>query len=190
MGQSYKRLMKILIVLTMLLALKVQSAQLPPSLMAKFLTVTSPSEIRFKDHWSVVFFLQTSCPYSHSHMEHLKELALKYPEIKFIGVHADGHTSSTEAKAYFEAFNLPFKIVDDSEFKWTESFKAMKTPQTFLISPQGEVVYEGAISNSANFKDASTFYLSELLAAIKSNKEIPYSHKRSLGCYITREKKS
>lgn len=123
-------------------------------------------------------------------MEHLKELALKHPKVKFIGVHADGYANTAETKKYFAAFKLPFNVVDDSEFKWTESFQAIKTPQTFLISPKGEIVYEGAISNSANFKNASTFYLSELLEAVRAEKEIPYAHKRSLGCYITREKKS
>lgn len=187
----YKRGMKILIPLLLLLCMNV-SAALPEKLEASILNSTKSEQkvIDLRSQWSVVIFLQTSCPCSNSHLAHLSALVKAYPEVRFLGVHADGYTTSREAALYFQKLSLPFAIIDDANFKWTETFEAMKTPQTFLISPTGEIVYEGAITNSANFKEASEYYLKELLEAVKNKKLIPFEHKRSLGCYITREKKS
>ncbi len=188
MAPSINFFMKTLLAI-FLICSQIALAGLPSSLETKFFGRDRKARFEFKGHWSVVIFLQTSCPCSNSHIEHLRELATKYPKITFLGVHADGYTDSLQAYQYFKERKLPFQIVDDGEFMWTIAFKAMKTPQTFLVSPKGEIVYEGAITNSANFASAKEFYLKEILEAVTAKKEIPYQHKRSLGCYITRVKK-
>lgn len=185
--------MKLIISILFLASLtsKILAHSIPSKLSGIELFSGSKQEFEFADHkkWSVVFFLQTSCPCSHSHLAHLAELAKSYPEVNFLGVHTDGYTNSKDAKDYFAPMNLPFQIVADEDFSWSEKFEAMKTPETYLISPKGEVKYTGAVSDSSNFEDAKKFYLKELLDIVKKKKELPYSHKKALGCYITRERK-
>lgn len=136
----------------------------------------------------VVVFLSARCPCSNSHNTELQELALAYKDFNFIGVHSNSDESQEVYKSYFEKINFSFPIIQDDHTKIADQFKAFKTPHAFIISPSGEVLYEGGVSNSRQFLSSDRKYLREALEDIQNGKKVRTPEGRTLGCSIARGK--
>lgn len=134
----------------------------------------------------VVVFLSSLCPCSNSHIGEVKSLAQEYSEVTFVGVHANQEESVTSAGEYFKQAGLPFPVVRDSSQKWTNHFKALRTPHAFIISPMGELLYKGAVSDSREFSRSEQKFLRLALADLKNKREIKIKDSRPLGCQISR----
>ena len=147
----------------------------------------------FEHNWNgnnnptVVVFLSSSCPCSMAHIDHLITLAKDFPQVKFIGVHSNANESQEEAQKYFQSLDLPFPVIQDNSSEWADRLKAYRTPHAFLISPSGEILYQGGVTSSADPKKADAFYLKVTLKNILSGKKIENTHTRVLGCQIARE---
>lgn len=136
----------------------------------------------------VIIFLSSVCPCSNAHIPHIKELAETYPKIEFLGVHANQNETLAQAKEYFNALNLPFKVIHDSDAKLADELKAFKTPHAYLISSSGEILYSGGISSSAKARDADNYFLKEAIEDFLNNRTIKIKQGRPLGCVISRKK--
>jgi len=136
----------------------------------------------------VVVVLSPRCPCSISHEAHLKDLFKKYSPkgIRFLGVHSNSNESFEEAKAHFNAVNLPFEVISDSDSKLADRFDALSTPHAFVISSSGKTLYLGGVSDSSQFSRAEKHYLEDALAAISQGQEPPVHQTRVLGCVIRR----
>jgi hypothetical protein len=135
---------------------------------------------------TVVVFLSALCPCSDSHNQELVALSKEYPEVQFLGVHSNLYESSDIAKPYFTRAAFSFPIIQDSQLKLANQFKALKTPHVFVISKRGEIVYRGGVSSSQDFNRADRKYLREALLDLKQNKPIHTPEGRTLGCAISR----
>ena len=91
-------------------------------------------------------------------------------------------------QAYFKSVNLPFAVIEDSEAKLADTFKAFKTPHAFILSKENQILYEGGVTSSAKAHQASHFHLRDALLDLTSGKEIKVKEVRTLGCMISREK--
>lgn len=136
---------------------------------------------------TVVIFLSATCPCSNKHVKYIKELRSKWPQFKFIGVHSNTDEDISLSKSYFEKKKLNFEIIEDHKTKIADSFKAYRTPHSFILSSKGEILYAGGVTDSSNPKKASKFYLEEALLALSMGKEIVETRTRVLGCPIDRE---
>lgn len=135
---------------------------------------------------TVLVFLSAKCPCSNSHVEILKQLAKDYPHFNFAAIHSNSDESLADARNYFEAAALPFPVLQDEKAKLADQFKALKTPHTFLLSPEGKILYSGGVTNSAVAGSADRQYLREALSDIEAGREVKLSEGRSLGCIIKR----
>ena len=135
---------------------------------------------------TVVVFLSTDCPCSNSHIPELAQLAKDYPEFYFVGVHSNANETLETCKVYFKKANLPFPVIQDQESKLANQFKALKTPHAFVIIPSGDIVYQGGVSNRADFSHSDKRFLRDALQDIQDHKSVRTSQGRTLGCIIKR----
>ena len=163
------------------------SLQIPSNLQGKSLindeVVQLSSE---KSKALVVVFLSAKCPCSNSHNSELQDLALKFPDFKFVAVHSNADEDKTLAHNYFKKVSFPFPVIRDEKAKLADHFKALKTPHAFLISSKNEILYQGGISNSKDCEKADRKYLREALTDVQQNQPIRTPEGRTLGCAISR----
>jgi len=135
---------------------------------------------------TVISFLSSKCPCSNSHLMHLMDLQNKFPQFLFIGVHSNKKGKKEVVRSFFrkKAFSLP--LLFDSTLKLANSFRAIKTPHTFVIGKKGNLLFHGGITNSINFKFATKFYLSDALTKLKNKKPLEQIYARAIGCSIAR----
>lgn len=157
------------------------------------------SQIKGEDHFgrqvvvdttkkkaTVVTFLSVRCPCSNSNAGHLKELVKQFPDFNFVIMHGNMNEPVDRSQKYFEKLDLKIPVVYDKDSYWTKKFDALKTPHTFIINNEGEVIYQGAVTDSTKVENAKRLYLKRALEAIRENKNPPMAETETLGCYIVR----
>lgn len=137
---------------------------------------------------TVLVFLSARCPCSNSHVPVLTQLAAEYREFNFVAVHSNADEPMEEAKKYFSALQLPFPVIRDHELKLANEFRALKTPHAFILSPSGQILYKGGITNSSQAPAADKNFLREALADLTVGKAVRTADGRTLGCEIKRRK--
>lgn len=135
----------------------------------------------------VFVFVSSACPCSTSHGPFLNRLSAKFASkgFEFFGLHPNVSEDKAEAVEYYSQ-NFEFPILDDTDQKITRHFKAIKTPQAFIVSPEGETIYLGALSDSRNFSRSTEFYLESALSQIVSGAHPDPKMRKALGCAIER----
>lgn len=165
-------------------------AEIPSQITGKDLLKGSASS--FATHFTdkkalVVVFMSARCPCSNSHVPVLSKLVEKYPDVRFVAVHSNFEEPTKEAQEYFRLLRLPFPVLEDDHAKIADQFKALKTPHAFVLSPEGKILYQGGVTNSAMADQSDRNYLNEALEDILKGQKVRTSEGRTLGCVITRE---
>lgn len=134
----------------------------------------------------VLVFLSSTCPCSNSHMQELASLEKEYPDFAFIGIHSNTDEKKDATQAYFREAKLPFPVLQDNGAKIADELKAYKTPHAFVMKPNGEILYQGGVSNSHALDRASRKYLREALEDASQGRPVRTPEGRTLGCVIAR----
>jgi len=100
-----------------------------------------------------------------------------------------GHVNGAEASSILQKHKAFIgQVLLDHDGKVGKAFGARTTPHMFVISPKGEIVYEGAIdsgrtSDPADIVKAENYVLKALDEAMKGKHvSLPYS--RPYGCSV------
>jgi thiol-disulfide isomerase/thioredoxin len=144
---------------------------------------------KLKDSYkgSVVVFLSAKCPCSNSHIQELIQLSQKYKDIQFIGIHSNRNEEATLSETYFKALKIPFTLIQDDKAQIADLFKAFKTPHSYLLNAQGEILYQGGVSDSHELDKAKHLYLRDAIDAYLNHQPINTKEARTLGCMISRK---
>lgn len=134
---------------------------------------------------TVVVFLSATCPCSNSHIPALTNLQKNYPHIQFIGIHSNADERAATGKAYFEAAQLGFPVIRDTQTKYAKHYGAVQTPHAFVLDREGTVLYQGAVTSSSIAQRAEQNYLQDALYDINAGRQPATSKRKTLGCYIT-----
>lgn len=137
---------------------------------------------------TVLIFVSAKCPCSLSHHQHLQELSEQFSEFAFVGVHSNVDESLEYTRENLKG-QFKFKIIQDSNSEIANRFKAFKTPHAFVIDRNGNILYRGGVSSSADFSRSNKFFLKEALNDIQAAKPVRIAEGRTLGCIITRSSK-
>ena len=135
---------------------------------------------------TVIVFLSAKCPCSASHEPLLKEIAQKYKDYKFIGIHSNFDEDDEITLAHFKQSNLPFEVIQDQKSALANRFGALKTPHAFVFDHNGALLYQGGLTDSHIASRAKKIYLKEVLDDIGAGVKLRYNEGRTLGCYIQR----
>lgn len=135
---------------------------------------------------TVILFMSSKCPCSMSHEAEIKALAKEYSKegFSFFIVHSNADESESLVKDHFKQADLGIPVVKDSDYKIANSLGAMKTPHVFIISPKGQWLYTGAVSNRSDFSDAKNKYLRTALKQIVDGIPVDPNKTMSIGCAI------
>jgi hypothetical protein len=106
-----------------------------------------------------------------------------------IGVVAGVNYPDSEIVAYRDKYKLAFPMLLDPEFHLTKKLNATITPQAFLVSSKGAIIYHGMIDNwgyeiGKTRAHATEFYLTDAVRNFLEGKKIEQDSTKAIGCYI------
>ncbi len=100
-----------------------------------------------------------------------------------------GHVSAKRANELTQARNAdPTAVLLDPKGKVGRAYEAKTTPHMYIINPDGELVYMGAIDDRPTTRDSdiegARNYVREALNAMENGEEIPKQVTRAYGCSV------
>ncbi len=151
-------------------------------------------EISLSDYRGKIVVLEWfnfECPYV---MHHYKTtttmvgLANKYKNsnVVWLAVNSTSHITPAANKEFTRKYKLPFSILDDRSGKVGRAYGAKTTPHMYIISPRGNILYEGAIDNSplGRKKEGVINYVDKALAELTAGKAVTTSNTKPYGCSV------
>jgi len=162
----------------------------PPQIVASNILTAANQTVQLQSpqlSGAVVIFMSAKCPCSNSHVEVVKKLSEQYKNFQFVAVHSNTDESKEDSETYFKKAQFSFPVLQDSDAKIADQFKAFKTPHAFVINPKGEIVYQGGVTDSSHAPSAAKNYLADALAEVSQNKPVSVAQSRTLGCVILRK---
>jgi peroxiredoxin len=101
----------------------------------------------------------------------------------------EGYVTAQEENAYLAQVNAaPTGVLLDSDGKVGHLYSAKTTPDMFVIDPQGNVIYAGAIDNKPTTEPedirVADNYVSDALTAAMAGKPVSTPYTRSYGCSV------
>ena len=141
----------------------------------------------------VVVFLGTECPLAKLYGARLAELDAEYrPKgVAFVGIDSNQQDSLLEIGNYVRVHKIDFPMLKDSAGKVAEQFGATRTPEAFVLSGTGEVLYHGRIDDQFGIgyqrQNGVTRDLANALDEILAGKSVSTPSTEPVGCYIGRE---
>lgn len=156
-------------------------------------TSVSLSDVK-KENGLLVIFSCNTCPYvklSESRIREYSDLCLQN-NIGCILVNSneaqrDDEDSFAEMAQYHKSQSLKCSYVVDAKSELADAFGAGRTPQCFLFSRAGKLVYKGAIDD--NVKDPAAVkqhFLRDAINSVTRNETPKVQETKSIGCTIKR----
>ena len=141
-----------------------------------------------KDHKAVVLmWISTQCPYSNAYNAQMKGLASAFASkgVLFVGINSNKTEDSSAMVAHAKANGHTFPIVKDPNNKVADLYDARRTPEVYVIDPEGKLRYHGRITE--NHEDpASSPDLKNALDSFLAGKPIARTETKAFGCTIKR----
>jgi hypothetical protein len=180
---------KLMAVSLLLCSVAFSSPHIPDKISGENLVDHQPLNRDFKalQKTTVFVFLSAKCPCSASHENLISQLSKNYPEMEFIGIHANADESPELSRQHFAAAGLSFPVLQDQGGKLADALGAYKTPHAFVFSVAGQLLYSGGVTDSHVGPSAKKQYLQDALAEIRSGKTPSVKEARTLGCVISRD---
>jgi len=151
-------------------------------------------EISLSDYRGKIVVLEWfnfECPYSKYHYETTNTmvgLANKYKgsNVVWLVINSTSHTTPGANKEFTQKYKLPFPILDDRPGKVGRAYGAKTTPHMYIISPRGNILYEGAIDNSpmGRKKEGVINYVDKALAELTTGKAVSTPNTKPYGCSV------
>ncbi|WOX05212.1 thioredoxin family protein [Microbulbifer pacificus] len=153
----------------------------------------------YKGQWLVLEWFNKDCPYVKKHYGsgNMQALQEKYTgqDINWLTVISSakgkqGYLEPAQALEVAESHNLhasaPFLL--DSDGSMGRAYGAKTTPHMFIINPEGQVVYAGAIDDNDSANPAviadSANYVAAALDASMAGDAIAVASSRAYGCSV------
>jgi thiol-disulfide isomerase/thioredoxin len=141
--------------------------------------------------WIVVVFISPECPVANASIPVLNALAGEFAPagIDFVGVYADPTLDVSVLRRHATEYRLGFPAVDDRDQKLVHLTGATYTPETFVFSRDGALLYRGRIDDRVtdfgSSRPAATHEdLRDVLRALAAEKRVPFERRPGFGCSI------
>ncbi len=98
---------------------------------------------------TVVCFLGTECPLAKVYGPRLNDMAERFAGhgIRFIGVNSNRQDSMEELREYQTQHGIEFPVVKDFDQSVAIDFGATRTPEVFVVTAAGRILYRGRIDD-------------------------------------------
>ena len=104
----------------------------------------------------------------------------------FYGINSNKAELSPEVAEHAKTNGLGFPILKDEGHKIADRFDAKVTPEAYVISAAGELVYHGQVDNKQDESSVTQTGLKDALDAVLAGKPVPVAQTRAFGCGIKR----
>lgn len=140
---------------------------------------------------TVVIFTLPDCPIANAYAPEINRLFADYSS-KGVGIylaHVDRELTASDARKHAADYNLRCPVLLDSQHTLVKALGATRTPQAFLIGPDGKTLYRGRINNlyadyGQRRQVVTQHDLRAALEAVLTNKPVLQPVTEVIGCYI------
>jgi peroxiredoxin len=136
-----------------------------------------------------VIFIATQCPVSNAYNDRMAALGKEYAAkgIAVVGINSNRTEPASEVAAHAKTHGFTFPVLKDDANKVADAYGATHTPEVFVVSPKGDLLYHGRIDESQNDpKHVTSPDLRNALEAILAGKPVPVPETKAFGCSIKR----
>ncbi len=152
----------------------------------------------FKGKYVILEWLNHGCPFvvKHYRSGNMQKLQKQFTDDGVIWLSIissapgkQGHMTGEEIIAYNEANNVAATgVLLDPEGTVGRAYDAKRTPEMFIINPEGVIVYHGAIDSDSgrgvdSIKNAEN-YVIKAMKELKAGKEVSTPITRPYGCTV------
>ena len=137
----------------------------------------------------VVMFIATKCPVSNAYNDRMGAIAREYSSkgIQFLGINSNKSEPAEEVATHARDHQLNFPIAKDPGNKIADAYGATRTPEVYVLSPKGDLLYHGRIDESQDDpKNVTSPDLRNALDAILAGKSVAKPETKAFGCSIKR----
>lgn len=148
----------------------------------------------FEGKTVVLEWLNYDCPfikYHHGTVSTMADLAEKYADknIAWVGINSTNYATIEGNKAFAQDSSVPSVILDDHKGQVGHAYKAARTPEIFIIDPQGKIAYHGAVDNApfGKLSEGETEkinYVDKALAELTAGEKITVPKTDPYGCTV------
>src|SRR4051812_40861110 len=142
---------------------------------------------------TVLMFTTTDCPISNAMLPEVSRLQREYAPkgVSLTLVHVDPDTTQAKAREHAKAYDLSIPFVLDPQHQLVKRYGATRTPEAFVILPDGTIAYHGRINDlyyapGQRRRAPTTNDLREALATVIAGTKITKqkSYYPAIGCVI------
>jgi peroxiredoxin len=137
---------------------------------------------------TVLMFISTQCPVSNGYNERMEKLSETFGKkgIAFVGINANKAEDIGAIATHAKEHGFQFPVLKDVKNKVADLYGAQVTPETFVIGPQGKLLYHGRIDDSRNPSKITSNDLTDALTRLLEGKELASTSPKAFGCSIKR----
>ncbi len=141
----------------------------------------------------VLEWFNFECPFSKYHYATkptMVELAKKYQDkdVVWLAINSTSHTQPAPNIAFAKEYSLPYPILDDRDGKVGRAYGAQTTPHMIVITPRGNIVYDGAIDNAPLGSVAGggepVNYVDRVLSRLTAGESVTPETTKPYGCTV------
>jgi peroxiredoxin len=138
--------------------------------------------------YTVLMFISTECPVSNAYNERMVKLYEQYgaKKVAFLGINSNKAEQPEDITAHAKEKGFKFPVLKDVKNKIADAYGAMVTPEVYVVSPDGRLLYHGRIDDSRNPEKVTTNDLANTLDQLLAGKGIAVSETKAFGCTIKR----
>lgn len=136
-----------------------------------------------------VIFVATKCPVSNAYNDRMAALAKEYAAkgIAVVGINSNKTEPAAEVAEHAKQHGFTFPVVKDDANKVADAYGAAKTPEVYVLSPKGDLLYHGRIDESQDDpKNVKSPDLRNALESILAGRPVPSPETKAFGCTIKR----
>ncbi len=149
----------------------------------------APLQSLVTTHQAVVLvFLSARCPVSNAYETRLMALAHRYASkgVALVGINASHDEPLTEIANHVKTHHFVFPVLKDGNGAVADQYGASVTPETYVISKRGILIYHGRVDNSMDPAGVKTHELADAIQHILAAKPIVRPETKAFGCSIDR----
>jgi cytochrome c biogenesis protein CcmG/thiol:disulfide interchange protein DsbE len=116
----------------------------------------------FDQHYTLLNVFATWCITCHAEHPILMDIAKRYPQLQMVGLNYKDHDN--DSRDWLAHYGNPYRwVIADHDGHLARALGVYGTPETFLIDPQGHIIYKhiGAISPMVWRDELQPFYLQQ-----------------------------
>jgi len=152
----------------------------------------------FKGKYVVLEWYNPDCPFVKKHYDsgNMQKLQKEYTgkDVVWLSINSSatgkqGHYSADEYKKIATDKNTaPTALLLDHDGKVGKAYDAKTTPEIYIVNPEGNLIYKGAIDSKSTSEQAdiasSENYVKSTLDAAMNGKPVAVSSTKSYGCSV------